>query len=250
MLKKAVLTLTVVMAATSGTANAGFFESIGAMTSSFMPSVAIKKVADNPANESSVLKLQGIVTHSPQSAHRAFQAWEGERNQQAYSHWPEVGLNMLRWLEPGHTYDWKNGMSLPDGRVAYQQDSLVDLERTQAIHQSFEVVTEQGRGYGVRDGARPHKATPFTSERLLSLGQPPIGPDNRPVLICKLGQGSQAPFIEMTEGQRQRFELHSGLSLQGCLNGSQATAYWRNRYGDFVDGYYDRTSRHLPGESR
>jgi len=247
MLKQALLAAAISLAAASGTASAGILGDLSLKFSSFTPTGTLKALAQNPANEQAALKLQQIITDSPEGARRVFAAWQADEEQSLYPQWTEVGLNMLRWIEPGHTYDWKSGVKLPGNQVAYQQDSLVDLERTQAIHQSFEAVAEQGKGYLVQDGSRPQRAVPATTERLLSQGSAPIAPDNQPVLVCRLGNGSQAPYVEISEGQRGRFESITGLALRTCLSGGVAQSYWKNRYGDFVDGYYDRTRRHHPG---
>lgn len=249
MLKQALLTVAVSLAAVSGAANASILDDLTVQVASFAPGGTLKTLASNPADEQAALKLQQIITDSHEGARRVFSAWQSEEDQGLYPQWTEVGLNMLRWIEPGHTYDWKSGVKLPGGQVAYQQDSLVDLERTQAIHQTFAAVTEEGKGYQVRDGSKPQHAVPATSERLLSEGYAPIAPDNQPVVVCKLGNGSQAPYVEMSAGQRVRFQESTGLNLGNCLTGSAAQSYWKNRYGDFVDGYYDRTRRVHPGET-
>ena len=250
MLKQALLALAVTLTAASGSASAGILDDLSVQVASFAPATTLKTLAENPANEQAALKLQQIITDSPEGAHRVFGAWQSEENQALYPQWTEVGLNMLRWIEPGHTYDWKNGVKLPEGLVAYQQDSLVDLERTQAIHQTFAAIPEEGKGYLVQDGTRPQHAVPSTSERLLSEGYAPIAPDNQPVVVCRLGNGSQAPYVEMSVGQRGRFQEATGLALSTCLSGGASQSYWKKRYGDFVDGYYDRTRRLHPGETR
>lgn len=233
-----------------GQAHADVLDSIGVMATGLSPSWTIRSLAENSDNAQAALKLQAVIAESPSGAHRAFNAWQNDSEQSRYPRWGEVGLNMLRWVEPGRSYDWKYGVKVRGNAVAYQQDSLVDLDRTQAIQQSFEATTEQGRGYQVQDASRPVHLVPATSARLLSEGLAPIGPDNRPILLCRLGTGSQAPYVEMTQGQRMRLSGATGLEMNNCLTGSLATEYWKSRYSDFVDSYYDRTPRHRPGESQ
>lgn len=249
MLKKTLMAIALTLSAASGSASASILDDLSLQITSISPAKALRSLAENPSDEQAALKLRQIIADSSSGAHRVFAAWQGEEEQSLYPQWPEVGLNLLRWIEPGHTYDWKNGVRLPGGQVSYQQDSLVDLERTQAIHQTFEAVQEEGRGYLVHDGSKPQHAAPSTSERLLSEGYAPIAPDNKPVMVCRLGDSSQAPYVEMSMGQRDRFQAATGLAFNACLSGSVAQSYWKGRYGDFVDGYYDRTKRLHPGET-
>lgn len=249
MLKKTLMAIALTLSAASGSASASILDDLSLQITSISPAKALRSLAENPSDEQAALKLRQIIADSSSGARRVFAAWQGEEEQSLYPQWPEVGLNLLRWIEPGHTYDWKNGVRLPGGQVSYQQDSLVDLERTQAIHQTFEAVQEEGRGYLVHDGSKPQHAAPSTSERLLSEGYAPIAPDNKPVIVCRLGDSSQAPYVEMSMGQRDRFQAATGLAFNACLSGSVAQSYWKGRYGDFVDGYYDRTKRLHPGET-
>jgi len=210
----------------------------------------VRALATHPGDENAALALQDAIMDSPAGARNAFNAWSNDDRQSEYTAWPEVGLNMLRWLEPSRSFDWKNGVRVPGyGQVVYQQDSLVDLDRTMAVNVSFTTVQDQGRGYTLYDTQRGPSRIPATSKSLLRQGYAPIGPDNVPVWVCRMGLGSQAPYVELSQTQKVRFAEETGLVFSSCLNGAPAQVYWKDRYSDFFDSYYDMTDRNHPGGS-
>jgi hypothetical protein len=210
----------------------------------------IRALAITPGDQEAALTVQEIIIKSPESARNAFQVWSQDEQQAQYPAWPEVGINMLRWLEPARGFDWKSGARLPGATaVVYQQDSLVDLDRTMAVNVAIPTTVDNGYGYAIYDTARAPSRVPATSRSLLAQGYAPIGPDNIPVQVCKLGAGSQAPFVEISQTQRIRFQSETGLSWSACLGADQTRTYWKSRYSDFVDSYYDITSRHHPQSS-
>lgn len=210
----------------------------------------IHDLAASPGDEKAALDVQDMILKSPGSARTAFRVWSEDEKQGEYAAWPEVGMNMLRWLEPSRGFDWKHGTRVPGSQsVAYQQDSLVDLERTMAVNVTIPTTIDEGYGYAVYDTERGPLRVPATSKSLMAQGYAPIGPDNVPVLLCKLGFGNQAPYIELSKTQQIRFQESTGLRFSICLAGGDAQVYWKTRYSDFMDSYHDITNRHAPAGS-
>ena len=210
----------------------------------------VHALAADPANEQAALSVQERVVESPESARTAFRVWSEDEKQGQYASWPEVGMNMLRWLEPARGFDWKHGTRAPGAsEVIYQQDSLVDLERAMAVNVTSPISVDEGYGYQVYDPLKGKARIPGISRSLLAQGYAPIGPDNIPVQVCRIGMGSQAPFVELSQTQRLRFQVATGLKFTVCLNGGQAQTYWKSRYADFMDSYHDITDRHQPAGS-
>jgi len=203
----------------------------------------------NPANTLASERLQARMLYSTEAPRKIFQAWSNYVDQSEHGrNWGEVGLNLLRWTEMGRKYEWKSATPVPGGpTLIYQQDSLVDLERVQAKPIHFSTV--KTAGYAVVDTNSYSGGRPITSDQLLRSGQAPIGPDNQPVRVCKLGRSSMAPYIEVSETQRQRFIKVTGLNWDGCLAGLQQSNYWKARHRDFIDAYHDRTPNNAPGSS-
>lgn len=206
-------------------------------------------LAVNPADSAAGERLSARMLYSTGAAKEIFGVWTSYANQAEYGgRWGEVGLNLLRWTEMGRKYDWKSATQVPgNSKLVYQQDSLVDLERVQAKPISFPTVMTGG--FAVVDTSSFKGGRPMISDQLLRSGQAPIGPDNQPVKVCKLGRSSAAPYLELSETQRQRFIKVTGLNLDGCLVGWEQSAYWKGRYHDFIDAYHDRTPNNAPGSS-
>lgn len=206
-------------------------------------------LADNPQDTRSSENLAGRMLYSYAAPAEIFKVWSSYPNQSAYGdRWGEVGLNLLRWTEMGRSYEWKSATSRLGGRgLIYQQDSLVDLQRVRAQRITFG--SQSSSGYQIADTSRFQGERPMTSMDLLSHGQAPIGPDNQPVKVCKLGRSSGAPYVEFSETQRIRFAKVTRLNLDGCLAGQESIDYWKVRYTDFVDAYHDITPNHAPGRS-
>lgn len=206
-------------------------------------------LAVNPADAIAGQRLSARMLYSSAAPKEIFGVWSTYTSQAEYGQrWGEVGLNLLRWTEMGRKYDWKSATQISaKSTLIYQQDSLVDLERVQAKTISFPTVTTAG--YAVVDTSSFKGGRPMTSDQLLRSGQAPIGPDNQPVKVCKLGRSSAAPYLEVSETQRQRFAKVTGLNLDSCLVGLELSAYWKARHKDFIDAYHDRTPNNAPGSS-
>lgn len=206
-------------------------------------------LAETPSDTKSSENLAARMLYSNSAPAEVFKVWSSYSNQSTYGdRWGEVGLNLLRWTEMGRSYEWKSAVSRPGATgLIYQQDSLVDLERVRA--QKITYASEPNSGYQIADTRRFQGERPMTSKDLLANGYAPIGPDNQPVKVCKLGRSSAAPYVEFSETQRLRFAKVTRLNLDGCMVGQEAMNYWKGRYADFIDAYHDITPNHAPGRS-
>ena len=211
----------------------------------------LKDLAQNPADGKLQQSIQGAMIKDPQAPKAWLKAWSQAENQSSFGDaWSEVGLNLLRWSQPGKTYEWKAARRIPgENALAYQQDSLVDLERTQAYQLTYPLTTGSIHSVDIADTANGQYQFIGTSERRMVTGLPPIGPDNAPVQLCKLGRSSAAPYIEMSETQRQVFTEQTGMDFSYCLSGQSSATYWQQRYSDFVRSDYTHTDNLNPGTS-
>lgn len=191
------------------------------------------------------------VIKSEKSAAAWLSTWANYEKQSLYSAaWPEIGLNLLRWSLPEKSYEWRSAVRVQGLAVpVYQQDSLVDLERAKAYSVTYPQTTGSVHAFAIADTSAPNLQLIATSERRLTLGIAPIGPDNAEVLVCRLGTSSMAPYLEMSETQRTEFVRVSGLSFSSCLVGAQASAYWQSRYHDYVRKDFTHTDNLNPGSS-
>lgn len=194
--------------------------------------------------------LYARMLSSKDAAKTIFAVWSRYDDQSVIgARWGEVGLNLLRWSDPERLNDWKTSRRIAGiPQLVYQQDGLISLERVAYRHGGYP--TRAINGYTVADTERPAREIPKTSERLLSEGLAPIGPDNRPIVACRIGLSSQAPFVELSEQQRTTFAANTGMQFVTCLSGSSANAYWKARYTDFVDKYHDRRPIDVNGDLR
>lgn len=192
----------------------------------------------SPTNANEHLNARMLKSNT--AARVIFSVWANYEDQSAIGQrWGEVGLNLLRWSDPERLTDWKTARRVTGvTQLVYQQDDLVDLDRVALQYNGYP--TKRVMGHVVADTARPDRPTPRTSERLLSEGYAPIGPDFKPIIACRIGQSTQAPYVEISEEQRKVFTARTGMAFTSCLSGSLANAYWFARYTDFVDKYHDR----------
>jgi hypothetical protein len=192
----------------------------------------------SPANANEHLNARMLKSNS--AARTIFSVWANYDDQTTIGQrWGEVGLNLLRWSDPERLTDWKTARRVAGlSQLVYQQDDLVDLDRVALQYNGYP--TKVVMGHVVADTARPDRPIPRTSERLLSEGFAPIGPDFKPIIACRIGLSAQAPYVEISEEQRKVFTARTGMAFTSCLSGSAANTYWLARYTDFVDKYHDR----------
>lgn len=195
-------------------------------------------------------KIYLLMLDRPETQHRVFNLWSEHENQGLYTKkWSELGLNLLRWTDSQRSFDWKSSVKIVGvNETIYQQDSLIDLDRIQYGSVSYEE-RQVSNGFSVKDINRPIRPDAVTSLRLLSEGKAPIGPDNKPIEVCKMGGSLSAPFIEISFTQKQKFEEVTDLGFYNCITGRYAHSYWSARLGDFRDRFHDTLPNHSPGSS-
>ena len=211
----------------------------------------IEDLAKNPADVELQRSIQSAINDSENAPQKWLAAWSQAEDQQQYGNsWAEVGLNLLRWSQPDKGYEWKAASFIPGtGQVAYQQDSLFDLERAQAYHLAYPETMGTIHPVAMADTQSGQYQVIATSQRRMTMGIAPIGPDNAPVQLCKLGRSTMAPYIEMSETQKQVFAQRTGMDFSACLTGQSAHTYWQQRYKDFVRADYTHTDNLNPGTS-
>lgn len=86
----------------------------------------------------------------------------------------------------------------------------------------------------------------MTNRHRMRSGFPPVGPDNRLMVICRFIQDRGATYHELAHSDAQAMidETQSGMSLsQACLSNKLAENYWVNRALDFETRYGEELSR-------
>ncbi len=211
----------------------------------------LEDLAQNPSDAELQHSIRSAMLSSPKAPRAWLTAWSEAESQQEYgSRWAEVGLNLLRWSQPDKTYEWKAAaMVQPGNTLAYQQDSLIDLERAQAYHLRYPETSGTVHAVAMADTSKGQYQVIATSQRRMAMGLAPVGPDNADVQLCKLGRSSTAPYIEMSETQKRVFTETTGLDFSLCLSGYSAQAYWQQRFKDFVRDDYTHTDNLNPGTS-
>ena len=211
----------------------------------------LSNLAKNTGDISAQDKIRSSMLKSEKSARNWIQSWSHYEDQPLYPDtWGEIGFNLLRWTQPGKSYDWKSSKKLESqGKFIYQQDSLIDLERIKVAYASYGEATGIIHKFSIADTSKPKNIFIGTSQRRLSLGMPPIGPDNEEVVVCKIGRSSMAPYVEISKTQQSHFSSTTGISFSYCLTGKDKSSYWKARYNDFLYKDYNRKDSHNPGSS-
>lgn len=208
----------------------------------------LTRLAADPTNESLRVSIRDDVKANPKAW---FHQWSNDAAQYQYGHaWENIGVDLLRWTLPDRTFDWSTPMVL--GGISNQiftQDSLVDLERAHAYQLTYGETRGTMHPELMTDTHSPQYQLIATSQRRLTMGLAPIGPDNNPVVVCKLGLTAMSPYIEMSQTQRQHIAQLTGLNLDFCLNGEPEAEYWKTRFHDFVRPSQIQSERHNPGTS-
>lgn len=99
------------------------------------------------------------------------------------------------------------------------------------------------------------EATPFiesatfamTNRHRMRTGLPAIGPDNRPMVLCRLLRDRDAPYYELAQSDARDLiiETQSGMSLdQACLTQTLTKGYWKLRARDFETRYGEELPAH------
>lgn len=133
---------------------------------------------------------------------------------------------------PGMTSYWNDAYVFEDMRVVHA-DSLIDLERNIVGKANMGARMHSGSAqYSPRisDGAEyPELKTSLTRMRS---GLAPIGPDNKPLLLCKLNDDARATYFEVAESESWKLlnTVGSGMTkAQACLEEAVIPYYWKDR---------------------
>lgn len=125
-----------------------------------------------------------------------------------------------------------------EGRQIVQDTALIDAERApwSKVEYSHVVQTKTTEQIAlpVHLSAPP---TPMRNAARMKHGDAPFGPDNRPVLLCRLLDDDQAAYYELREGEVDGLLAKVGNPnrAEACLGPDQVKAYWRARHADFVN---------------
>lgn len=211
----------------------------GAASASVLSKTAIesdiKKLAENSSDVLAAKKLYARVIHKQNSPKAVMAVWSDYDKQGDYGiRWGEVGLNILRWSNLADEPNWSAGVSLPgESRLVYQQNSLIDLDRV--AYNEVKYPIKNHNGFQVLDIMKPIRNASKTSQRLMLEGRAPIAADNYPIMVCRIGLSSQAPYVELSKTQMKKFTEITGLDYSNCLFGDSERQYWITRLKDFLD---------------
>lgn len=123
------------------------------------------------------------------------------------------------------------------GLTIRQDHELINLERSPWSR----IIYQDAVRVGSTEMALPpvllvDPPTPMRNAARLFAGEAPYGPDNSPVRVCALLSGANPIYYEMREGEvalAMSAMRHPQPTLS-CLDPEIASAYWRQRRGDFI----------------
>lgn len=127
---------------------------------------------------------------------------------------------------------WNDAYVFESMRVIHA-DSLINLERNKidkAVMGARMHPSSAQHSPRISDGADYPELK--TSLVRMKSGLAPIGPDNSPMLLCKLNDDPRASYFEVTERESWKIlnVLMSGMSKdQACLGESVIPYYWKDR---------------------
>ncbi len=205
--------------------------------------VHLAKYENHTAKERTYARM----IYSDSAARKIMAVWSSYNYQEEYGEkWGEVGLNLLRWSYPEKPYEWNTATRFSGvSHNIYQQNTLFDLDRVQLSETDYPIV--DFNGFETYNTLKPERTISSTSKRRMVEGKSPIGPDNKPILVCRIGPSSEAPYVEISSWQKDRFEERTGMNFDRCLFGNTESKYWQHRISDFIDKVHERTSSHAPG---
>lgn len=132
---------------------------------------------------------------------------------------------------------WKTKYKFIENAV-WANNSIIDLNRVELGKVTFRQVQagitiqyDISRGMNI-EGQR-------SSSGRMADGLSPIGPDGKPILLCRMFNTEKASFFEITQSERKNFlkMTQSGMKTQdACLTyGSALSKYWKERLRTFYD---------------
>lgn len=159
-------------------------------------------------------------------------------------------LRLVYSVFPGLKTYWGDVYTYGDSKVV-QADSLIDLQRSKVdtvkLGARMHDYTSQ---YSVRESDGAEYPELRTSHFRMKAGLAPIGPDNEPLIVCRLHDDPRASYYELAQHDAWRLlnALGTGMSLnQACMSEKVVPNYWRQRIDILIDGRgrITRSKRHL-----
>lgn len=141
-------------------------------------------------------------------------------------------VNFIIESHPGMEGYW-NDVYHFDSMSIVHADRIIDLERSVVDHSIMGARMHPGSAqYSPRisDGAEYPELK--TSLARMRSGMAPIGPDNKPMILCKLNDDPRASYFEVsqTEAWKLLNVLGTGMTTkQACMSESMIPYYWKER---------------------
>lgn len=139
---------------------------------------------------------------------------------------------------PGMKDYWSDAYVFDSMRVIHA-DKLIDLERNIVDKAYMGARMHPGSAQyspKISDGAvYPELKTSLTRMRS---GLAPVGPDNKPLLLCKLNDDPRAAYFEISESESWRLLNALGTEMtkdQACLGEKVIPYYWKDRAKNLFD---------------
>lgn len=211
----------------------------------------VTQLAKDPHNADKHLSVSQAMQKSPVKAAQWLASWDSHKHQAQYAEiWAELGFNMLRWSQPDKGYEWRSKVHVQGlSSAVYQQDSLIDLDRSSYAPAAYRHTTGSVHSYPMADIRNPPASGSASSQALMAAGYPPIGPDGATIQVCAMGASPLAGYLELSQTQSLHLAKTTQLDFSRCLKATELSHYWQERLTDFVDPYHDRTANHRPGTS-
>ncbi|MFK4132122.1 hypothetical protein ACI2KR_07465 [Pseudomonas luteola] len=156
----------------------------------------------------------------------------------------ELLINITSMLFPQFAGYWDN-VATWNNIPVYQNHDLYDLDRMSLpkdIHFVGTPVQVPGEKNLTFENGRMLSTSPYgTTEYLMNAGYPGIGPDGKPIVLCRLIRSKYAPYIELSfSDAKSLFPVLNGSRVQdACLPQELTQDYWKGRVKDFNNRFGD-----------
>lgn len=193
-------------------------------------------------SESSYEEIQGVLSRFGEGMSDAESVDDYRALEKAF-------VKLVHEAYPNTKSYWNDLYTYGDMKVV-QSDALIDLERIKVdkviLGARMEEYTSQ-KSPRKSDGAI--YPVLMTSHVRMKSGLAPIGPDNQPVVLCRLHDDPRASYFEMSKHDAWRIlnAVGSGMSTtQACMSESVVPGYWKEREKNLIDGRGNivRSKRH------
>lgn len=148
-------------------------------------------------------------------------------------------LKLIYEVFPNLRGYWNDVYSFGDMKVV-QADSLIDLQRIRIEEVQLGArMHDYTSQYSVRQSDGALYPELMNSHLRMKSGLAPVGPDNEPLVLCRLHDSPRASYFEMAEIDAWRLlnALGSGMTLeQACMEDDVVPGYWKKRIETLIDG--------------